>query len=387
MKTEIQIKPEKNEVYLKDYKAETSLRLVLNTQEEIIFSIDIYSFQPQNHPENHLGWWHFKIKNGEHLLNLKFDLTRIDKNSLAVSQGGKEVPSRNFWVNPDYRLTPLQECKFVFWNRKDEIVSLKRMLIKTDEKKVLDAFYKKHYAADGYSPEAPFLDLLHRHKLKILKKYFQKYFKGRVLDIGCGLSLFTGINKTWKFKIFAGDLVFERMKERKKENPDISWIVFDASFLPFKETSFDSLFAGEIIEHLPDPESALREWNRVHQTGGTLIITTPNKERRINRINRQNWPFSPDHLREFSYKELNHFILPAGGYKPLKKKGIYLELLAKSNKWWQEDYLQREGNKRSNKWLMKLLFYLGYFFPRSSLDLVTVSKKSASLEINSETSK
>jgi len=375
MNTGIQITPEENEVYFDRFKGKTTLKLSLNAREELILSIDIYSFQPQNHPENHLGWWHFKFENGDHLLNLGFDFSRIDKNSLKVFKEGKDIIPETLWVNPEYNLDPLQDCKFVFWNKDSEIVFLKRILLKIEDKKVLESFYKKHYAQNGYAPEAPFLDLLHHYKLKILRKYFDRYFKGKVLDVGCGLSLFTAIERKWKFKIFAGDLVFERMKERQEERPDVTWIVFDASHLPFKSNSFDSIFAGEILEHLPDPEHAVKEWSRVHKNGGTLIVTTPNRERRINKINKQNWPFSPDHLREFSYEELNHALLPEAGYKPLKKKGMYIELLARSNKWWKEDYLQREGNKKSNKFIMKFLFRLGFYFPKYSLDLVTLAKK------------
>ena len=112
------------------------------------------------------------------------------------------------------------------------------------------------------------------------------------------------------------------MKSRKDERPDISWLVFDASHLPFKSDTFDSLFAGEIVEHLPEPDLGVKEWNRVLKKGGTLLVTTPNRRRRINRLNQQDWPISPDHLREFSYKELNESLLPGGGFKFLKKKGL-----------------------------------------------------------------
>jgi len=196
-----------------------------------------------------------------------------------------------------------------------------------------------------------------------------------VLDVGCGLSLFTEIKEKWDFKIIAGDLVFGRIKERKEERPEISWIVFDASNLPFKTNTIDSIFAGEILEHLQCAELAMKEWNRVQKKDGILIVTTPNRKRRINRLNRQDWPFSPDHLREFSYEELNRDILPGGGYKVLKKKGIYVELLARSNNWWKEDYLQRKGNKMSNNRLMKMLFPLGRLCPKYSLVLISIAKK------------
>jgi SAM-dependent methyltransferase len=375
MKPDIQIIPHKKEIALKEFRGETTLEIRLNTEEELVLSVDIYSFQPQNHPENHLGWWHFILENGSHHLRLELDFAKIDKNSARAFKENRELESTDHWVNPDYELTPLQECKFVFWNKKDEIRCLKRILLKIDDRKILESFYQKQYAEEGYSPDAPFLDLLHHYKLKILKKFFHRYFRGRVLDVGCGLSLFTAFEKKWPFDIVAGDIVFDRMKERKREWPGITWIVFDASFLPFKAGCFDSVFAGEILEHLPDTEQALKEWSRIQRKDGMLIVTTPNRERRINRTNRENWPTSPDHLRELSFDELNHSILPRSGYTLIRKKGIYLELFSRSNGWWREDYLQREGNKKKNRFLMKSLFRFGYWFPKKSLDLISVAKK------------
>jgi ubiquinone/menaquinone biosynthesis C-methylase UbiE len=292
-----------------------------------------------------------------------------------MKAGDEEIQSHNHWVNPNYTLVPLMECKLVFWNAKDEVVLLKRILLKIYNREVLSSFYADQFKKDAYSPEHPFLDLLHRFKLKILKKLFNRFFRGKVLDVGCGLSLFTAYKKKWNFHIFAGDLVFALMKDRKNKRPDFSWLVFDASHLPFKSNSFNSCFAGEILEHLPDLNLALKEWNRVLKKGGILIVTTPNKERRINRLNNQNWPISPDHLRELSFRELNDSLLPEGGFKVLKKRGIYVEIWAKSNKWWMEDHLQREGNTQKNSWIMKFFFRIGYYFPKDSFVLISVAEK------------
>jgi ubiquinone/menaquinone biosynthesis C-methylase UbiE len=312
---------------------------------------------------------------GEHRLRVDLDLNRVTKDSIVLSEGGIKAQSHDHWVNPDYKLIPLMECKLVFWDKTPEIQLLKRILLKVDNKEVLDSFYKRQFEKDAYSPEHPFLDLLHHHKLKILQRLFARFFRGNVLDVGCGLSLFTAYEHKWGFSIYAGDRVHALMMERKRKRPDITWLVFDASHLPFKSNTFDSLFAGEILEHLPEPDAGMKEWNRVLRRGGSLIVTTPNRTRRINRLNRQDWPVSPDHLREFSYEELNYFLLPRSGFKVLKKKGIYLELRAKSNKWWLEDYLQREGNTRKNAWMMKLLFRLGHLFPKNAFVLISLAKK------------
>ena len=44
---------------------------------------------------------------------------------------------------------------------------------------------------------------------------------------------------------------------------------------PFKENSVDFIFASHIVEHLKDPELALKEMNRILKKGGILEIKVP----------------------------------------------------------------------------------------------------------------
>jgi len=50
----------------------------------------------------------------------------------------------------------------------------------------------------------------------------------------------------------------------------------DSEHLPFFDECFDSIVCSEVIEHLENPEEALREFNRILRPEGKLIITTPN---------------------------------------------------------------------------------------------------------------
>jgi len=199
----------------------------------------------------------------------------------------------------------------------------------------------------------------------------------RVLDAGCGRSLFTEIRPRWPFAIVAADVELDLLAERKALFPEVTWVVAGAQPLPFAGASFDAVFAGELIEHLPDPAAGLAEFHRVLRPGGTLILTTPNRLRLANVVDGSERPYSPDHLSELSYDEVER-ALPAAGFTVEESTGLHLELLLN---WLSPlpklDRLQRRWNRPWAVPLMRLLLAAGALFPRYALDLVFVARKRA----------
>lgn len=52
-------------------------------------------------------------------------------------------------------------------------------------------------------------------------------------------------------------------------------IVSDIANIPVEDNSFDAVLCTEVLEHVPNPNAALRELIRVTKRGGKLILTTP----------------------------------------------------------------------------------------------------------------
>ena len=52
-------------------------------------------------------------------------------------------------------------------------------------------------------------------------------------------------------------------------------VIGDAQNLPFKPKSFDTVLCSEVIEHVKEPYTALKEINRVLKKSGILILTAP----------------------------------------------------------------------------------------------------------------
>jgi SAM-dependent methyltransferase len=77
--------------------------------------------------------------------------------------------------------------------------------------------------------------------------------------------------------------------------------------LPFESASFDAVVAGELLEHLPNPEAVLDEVVRVLTRDGLLVGSVPNAFRLMNRLRfLMGRPPEPDatHLQHFSPERL-----------------------------------------------------------------------------------
>ena len=52
-------------------------------------------------------------------------------------------------------------------------------------------------------------------------------------------------------------------------------IVSDIAAIPERDGAFDAILCVEVLEHLPDPTAALKEFRRLLISGGILILTAP----------------------------------------------------------------------------------------------------------------
>lgn len=78
--------------------------------------------------------------------------------------------------------------------------------------------------------------------------------------------------------------------------PYSRWVQSDAMGLPepFGEQSFDAVLAGEILEHVERPIDLLRALGSVLQSGGKLVLSTPNPNCFIERV--LTWKLSRSHF-------------------------------------------------------------------------------------------
>jgi ubiquinone/menaquinone biosynthesis C-methylase UbiE len=96
-----------------------------------------------------------------------------------------------------------------------------------------------------------------------------KYFSGRMLEVGCG---------TKAKGLLVGQFVDEHIGLDHKDCPhdqsniDIFGTAYD---IPVKNASYDCVLSTAVLEHLEEPQQALREAYRTLKPGGYALYTMP----------------------------------------------------------------------------------------------------------------
>lgn len=96
---------------------------------------------------------------------------------------------------------------------------------------------------------------------------------GKLLDVGCGKMPYRKyILQNSEITEYIGVDIESEIGYHEKVKPDHFW---DGNTLPFPDNSYDTIFCTEVLEHVPDTLSFLKETNRVLKPGGVFFFTTP----------------------------------------------------------------------------------------------------------------
>ncbi len=103
-----------------------------------------------------------------------------------------------------------------------------------------------------------------------------------VLDVGCGIGdLLEAIEHQ---NCFGLEMLPEAARIAAKKAP-VAQTDISVSGLPIRDSSVDVLFMTEVLEHLFDPLSAVREVSRVLRSGtGRAVFSVPNEYRLVQRL-------------------------------------------------------------------------------------------------------
>lgn len=97
----------------------------------------------------------------------------------------------------------------------------------------------------------------------------EQYLSGRLIDIGCGAKPYAAIVERWVSEHVGVDHLDTMHGQQHID------LIGTAYAIPAPDGSFDSAICTAVLEHLEEPERALRECFRVLKPNGTAIYTVP----------------------------------------------------------------------------------------------------------------
>ncbi|MBN1486688.1 MAG: class I SAM-dependent methyltransferase [Anaerolineae bacterium] len=97
----------------------------------------------------------------------------------------------------------------------------------------------------------------------------------RVLDVGCGIGMYTAAFLRYTSQVFGIEVEGERAIEAGERATGVAQSVGET--LPFADHSFDIVFSHEVLEHVENDQQCANEMFRVTRPGGKLVIFVPNR--------------------------------------------------------------------------------------------------------------
>lgn len=112
------------------------------------------------------------------------------------------------------------------------------------------------------------------------KELIKKYFKGNILDLGCGCGRTTKFLFDKGYKVIGVEIVDEMINVAKKKFPKINFEVGDACKLNFPDEKFDVVFFSyNGLDYIFPEEKrilAIKEISRVLKQGGIFVYSSHN---------------------------------------------------------------------------------------------------------------
>jgi methionine biosynthesis protein MetW len=106
----------------------------------------------------------------------------------------------------------------------------------------------------------------------------------RALDVGCGDGSLAAVFARYCKEVTGIEISMDACAIAHSHGIDVAQADVENYAFPFRSESFDVVVAGEVIEHMTDPDHFLREITRVLKPNGHCILTTPNLASWYNRF-------------------------------------------------------------------------------------------------------
>lgn len=195
---------------------------------------------------------------------------------------------------------------------------------------------REHIYSTGPPNQVPDRETLHR---------LQTFGRPPFLDVGCGVGAYLAALNHPQVHSRGLEVNPEYVQQAQQQGRAVQ--VFDGATLPFADDSFATVYAVEVLEHVPHWEALLNEMLRVSRW--RVLLTTPNMSILADMARHGVVPWhilESTHVNFFTAEAWRHTILQkAGGrgfaetYNPLTLNGEFFDLqlwvcIEKSNQQW-----------------------------------------------------
>ena len=99
----------------------------------------------------------------------------------------------------------------------------------------------------------------------------------RVLDVGCGIGMYTGAFGRYTPYVFGIEIERRRGQDAWVAGRARGIVVAPGEALPFSDETFDVVFNHEVLEHVADDVQTVTEMVRVCRVGGRIVTFCPNR--------------------------------------------------------------------------------------------------------------
>jgi SAM-dependent methyltransferase len=198
-----------------------------------------------------------------------------------------------------FRIARCSHCDFIFVNPRPTEEGLLQLYANQQT----NPFLKEDF--EPFESELPVLT-------KVIRQ-IQRYLPtGALLEVGCGRGDFLRVARMNGFSVTGCDI----FGGRKPVVDDITFYDGTLRDAKFHDHSFDIVVVRNILEHLFDPNSEIKEIKRILKPNGYLYIKVPNVEFehgfRCRLMYRRKYHFDPPyHLNYFSPTSLPRFLTNA----------------------------------------------------------------------------
>jgi len=190
-----------------------------------------------------------------------------------------------------------------------------------DRKKLLERYNQNYFSCtspleggyENYLKDEPHIKKTFKRRLKLFTPVIKKSTDLHILDVGCATGVFLEIMRDLGFKTTGIEISDFARGVAVKKGFDVHSTELESTHFP--QAHFDLITMWDVIEHLEDPLSALKNCQKLLKPEGHLVLSTPDASAWLARFLGNHWlgfQCLGEHVFFFGKKSIRNMLEKAG---------------------------------------------------------------------------